>query len=230
MNRFSKECSCSREGRAAPKSKDIMSATDALLANSSPLLDSTNPQIVMMRTMFKPKDTTPESAPVVRDQTDTPGQRVEFSPAKVVDYPSDWSDDGGTVDDEQDDMDDEEPQMPNMSPDESGSNSLLPLVPACKRCHLDISVWKAQEEKQNTRKTELEVALKDVQTLFASKKTEVAAGNNSLQVYRTCTIQSYLVMVVKRGHLHIEASERAAKSQGFVAGWGGRMVRSWAQG
>ena len=84
-----------------------------------------------------------------------------------------------------------------MSPDESGSNSLLPLVPACKHHQLDISVQKAQEEKQNTQKTELEVALKEVQKLFASKKTEVAAGNNSLQVYRTCTIQSYLVMVVK---------------------------------
>lgn len=34
-------------------------------------------------------------------------------------------------------------------------------------------------------------------------------------------------MVVKRGRLSIEASERAAESNGFAAKWGGRKVRRW---
>ncbi|KAJ6483914.1 hypothetical protein C8R45DRAFT_829902 [Mycena sanguinolenta] len=36
-------------------------------------------------------------------------------------------------------------------------------------------------------------------------------------------------MVVKNGRLGIEASEKAAESQGFAAKWGGRNVRSWTR-
>jgi len=36
-------------------------------------------------------------------------------------------------------------------------------------------------------------------------------------------------MVLKNGRKHIEASERAAESQGFAAKWGGRLVRQWVR-
>ena len=36
-------------------------------------------------------------------------------------------------------------------------------------------------------------------------------------------------MVLHNGRKHIEASERAAKSQGFAAKWGGRLVRRWVR-
>ncbi|KAJ7704622.1 hypothetical protein B0H16DRAFT_1346781, partial [Mycena metata] len=56
-----------------------------------------------------------------------------------------------------------------------------------------------------------------------------AAGRNGLQEYRARAIQSYLGMVVKNGRLTVEASERAAESQGFAAKWGGRSLRRWTR-
>lgn len=89
------------------------------------------------------------------------------------------------------------------------------------------SVWKR-------RRLEVEVKLKEaliaIEKLIASKKKTVfEAGRNSLQAYQARAIQSHLHMVLRNGRKHIEASERAAESQGFAAKWGGRLVRQWVR-
>ncbi|KAF8193895.1 hypothetical protein K438DRAFT_1761471 [Mycena galopus ATCC 62051] len=65
----------------------------------------------------------------------------------------------------------------------------------------------------------------------SSNESDDEQRTNSLQEYRARAIQSYLVMVVQRGHLTVDASERAAESQGFAAKWGGQSVwkstRTW---
>jgi hypothetical protein len=75
----------------------------------------------------------------------------------------------------------------------------------------------------------LEIGLKQIEKLIRSKHEVFAAGKNSLQAYCARSIQSYLHIVVHDGRKRIDASERAAESQGFATKWGGRLVRQWAQ-
>ncbi|KIK01756.1 hypothetical protein K443DRAFT_122247 [Laccaria amethystina LaAM-08-1] len=73
------------------------------------------------------------------------------------------------------------------------------------------------------------MAYDDIHKLIHAKKTKFEAGVTGLQSYRARAIQSYLKMVVDNGRLSVEASERAAESQGFAARWGGRRVRKWSR-
>ncbi len=85
------------------------------------------------------------------------------------------------------------------------------------------------ERACDERKKVLGQALSAIQCLLRSKKTQLEGGENGLQAYRARAIQSYLTMVVKRGRLSVDASERAAESQGFAAKWGGRNLRLWTR-
>ena len=75
----------------------------------------------------------------------------------------------------------------------------------------------------------LEKALKMIEKVIMTKKKVFKAGRNGLQSYQARAIQSHLHMVVRNGRKHIEASERAAESQGFAANWGGRLVHRWVK-
>lgn len=50
-----------------------------------------------------------------------------------------------------------------------------------------------------------------------------------MQAYRARAIQSCLQMIVWNKRKMIDASQRAAESQGFSEKWGGRLVRRWVQ-
>ncbi|KAJ7607101.1 hypothetical protein DFH06DRAFT_1275273 [Mycena polygramma] len=102
-------------------------------------------------------------------------------------------------------------------------------VPPRKRRKLDIPVRESRKIAREEKSKQLQKALDDIQKLIRSNKTVFVAGRNGLQAYRARTIQSYLLMVVKNGRLGVEASEKAAESQGFAAKWGGRNVRSWTR-
>ncbi|KAF8157614.1 hypothetical protein K438DRAFT_1620770 [Mycena galopus ATCC 62051] len=143
---------------------------------------------------------------------------MELTPAELVDYPSPL---GG---DESDDS------SGNESDDEQrASSGCLPAAPPLKRRKLEVSVREQHRAKQANRVLEFQNALADIKKFLLSKKTHFDAGTNSLQEYRARAIQSYFVMVVRRGRLTVDASERAAESQGFAAKWGGRSVRKWTR-
>src|SRR6266404_3168620 len=108
--------------------------------------------------------------------------------------------------------------------------SQSPII--CQLSHLEnsngtTSQYECSGRACDERKKVLGQALLAIQCLLWSKKTQLEGGENGLQAYRARAIQSYLTMVVKRGHLSVDASERAAKSQGFAAKWGGRNLRLW---
>ncbi|KAF8130404.1 hypothetical protein K438DRAFT_1999438 [Mycena galopus ATCC 62051] len=142
----------------------------------------------------------------------------EITPAELVAYSSDDTD---SSDSETDDEDDQ----PSLAPKPSTSSSRLPAVPPLKRRKLDIPVRQMRKIAREKKAEELKKAFTDIKKLMKSKKTVFVAGNNELQSYRARAIQSYLGMVVENGRLGIEASERAADSQGFAAKWGGRNER-----
>ncbi|KAH9071006.1 hypothetical protein EDB83DRAFT_2221343, partial [Lactarius deliciosus] len=76
---------------------------------------------------------------------------------------------------------------------------------------------------------ELKDALLDIEKLLTSKKTQFIAGVNGLQSKCACSIQTCLHIVVNNKRHLINASKRAAESQGFAVKWGGRMVRQWVK-
>ncbi|KAN0128344.1 hypothetical protein V8E53_013849 [Lactarius tabidus] len=102
-------------------------------------------------------------------------------------------------------------------------------LPKCKQRKLDISARTAREQAKYIHLQELKAAFVDIEKLIASKKTQFRAGANGLQSKRARSIQNCLHMVVNNQRHLIEASERAAESQGFAAKWGGRMVRQWVR-
>ncbi|KAJ7604875.1 hypothetical protein DFH06DRAFT_1020554 [Mycena polygramma] len=111
----------------------------------------------------------------------------------------------------------------------SGARGRLPVAPPLKRRKLDVPIREQRRQKQAKRIEEFQSAADDIQKHIKSRKTVFDSGPNSLQEYRARAIQSYLLMVVKRGRLTVDASERAAESQGFAAKWGGRSVRKWTR-
>ena len=55
-----------------------------------------------------------------------------------------------------------------------------------------------------------------IEELAHSKKDMFKGGHNGLQAYWGCVIQSYLQMVVHNHWVLIDASKRAAESQGLL--------------
>jgi hypothetical protein len=101
--------------------------------------------------------------------------------------------------------------------------------PPLKRQRLQVPAHIARSQAQDERQKKMKQGLEDIEKLIQSKKDVFDAGHNGLQSYRACAIQSYLWMVVHNGKSTIEASQRAAESQGFAEKWGGRMVRCWVR-
>ncbi|KAF7371965.1 hypothetical protein MVEN_00054500 [Mycena venus] len=170
---------------------------------------STDPQIVLMRELFAKKPSalpTEQGSSGVKDPRPNLSAEPEITPAELVAYSSDDTDSSDSETDEEEDQ-------PSLAPKPSTSSSRLPAVPALKRRKLDIPVRQMRKIAREKKTEELKKAFR----------------NNGLQSYRARAIQSYLGMVVKNGRLGIEASERAAESQGFAAKWGGRNVRSWTR-
>ncbi|KAJ6459093.1 hypothetical protein C8R45DRAFT_942516 [Mycena sanguinolenta] len=190
----------------------------------------TDPQIVLMCSMFAAK---PKATPIpVATSKELPAvlptaAEVVLSPADVVDYLLDRSDDDSAESADGSNADNEEDSEP--IPTASTLSRRLPTVPPRKRRRLDTPVWDMCKRKKEERVTELQKGLTDIKKLIKSPKTVFVAGPTGLQLYRACTIQSYLLMAVKNGCLEVDASEKAAESQGFAAKWGGKNVRAWTR-
>jgi hypothetical protein len=101
--------------------------------------------------------------------------------------------------------------------------------PPLKRQRLNIPARIARQRARERRQAELESAQQAIEKLIESKKEVFKSGQNGLQAYRARAIQSYLHMVVCNKQKGIDASQRAAESQGFAEKWGGRLVRRWVR-
>jgi hypothetical protein len=99
--------------------------------------------------------------------------------------------------------------------------------PLPKQRKLDISAQESRKRKYDEHRQQAEMGLRDIEKLIMSKCTAFNTGGNGLQAYRAQAIRSCLCMVVNNGRMLMEASERAAESQGFAPAWGGWMVRQW---
>lgn len=101
--------------------------------------------------------------------------------------------------------------------------------PSRKRRRHAIPVRLARKKQKLQVQKDLELALVMIEKHIASKTELFASGRNGLQAYRARAIQSHLHMVVRNSRKHIDASQRAAESQGFAPNWGGRLVRRWVK-
>lgn len=101
--------------------------------------------------------------------------------------------------------------------------------PPLRRCKLEIPARLARKQARQAQELELVKALADIEKLIKSNRSQFYRGANSLQAYRARAIQSYLQMVVWNKRKGIDASQRAAESQGFSEKWGGRLVRRWVR-
>ncbi|KAH9068308.1 hypothetical protein EDB83DRAFT_2518668 [Lactarius deliciosus] len=130
-------------------------------------------------------------------------------------------------------MSQSEPRETVVRTDESDRNTLSTrnIIPPPKpKWHkLDTPAHTAREQAKQAHSQELKDALLDIEKLLTSKKTQFIAGVNGLQSKRTRSIQTCLHMVVNNKRHLINASERAAESQGFAVKWGGQMVRQWVK-
>ena len=97
------------------------------------------------------------------------------------------------------------------------------------RRQLDVAVLITRECARQLRLKELNQALTDIKKLLVSRRTKFEAGQHGLQAHRARSIECYLRMVVENGRKSIDASKRAAESEGFAPHWGGRLVRSWVR-
>ena len=112
----------------------------------------------------------------------------------------------------------------------NSSNSFrIQAPPPVKRRKLAVPIRVARRKAREERRMQLVKALEDIERLIKSKRAVFEAGQAGLQAYRARAIKSYLHMVVHNRRNGIDASQRAAESQGFAAKWGGRLVRSWVQ-
>ncbi len=89
--------------------------------------------------------------------------------------------------------------------------------PPIKRQRHNIPIHITRKRQRIEVKYNLQQALIAIEKIIASKKQVFEAGRNGLQEYRAQAIQLHLHMVVRVGRKHIDASERAAESQGFAA-------------
>lgn len=143
-------------------------------------------------------------------------------------YLSDKSDDE-LQNDEWNHLEDDTPEIDHRAetPTHPTSSTNVIPPPARKRQKLDVPARVARKNAREVKAKILQKSLLDIEKLIASKRTAFDAGQAGLQAYRARTIQSCLHMVINNQRNLIDASERAAESQGFAAKWGGRMVRRW---
>ncbi|KAJ3885508.1 hypothetical protein GG344DRAFT_59121, partial [Lentinula edodes] len=87
----------------------------------------------------------------------------------------------------------------------------------------------ASARYREKREEILTSALKDIDKLILSKKTNFVNGHNGLQATRARSVRSTLTMVVERKKGLINASRIAAEAHNFAVEWGSRCIRRWTQ-
>jgi len=196
------------------------------------------------RNFFTLKPLEPLPGPGVPNDRIASGSNLLVSPCSEIEslsteeiccgYLSDMSESElPTPDDEWSDLESDdtpEPRHDTRTPaSESHPNSSTNVIPPPqrKRQKLDVPAREQKKKRQEAHLQDLKQSLTDIERLIASKQTAFSAGHNGLQAYRTRSIQTCLHMVVNNNRRLIDASERAAESQGFAEKWGGRMVRQW---
>lgn len=187
---------------------------------------SNDPQVTMMHNFFIPKSPAPIPPP-------TPAQphlaNKSFSIFELVEFPSDEEcDEYEEYEDNEDKPSDADIEENIVTISEATQSSLSQSVQT-KRRKLEIPARVQRARKQEEHQKELQAGLDAIHAVLHSKKAEFAAGVTGLQSYRVRAVQSHLLMLVKNGRHSIEASERAAESQGFASKWGGRNVRRWTR-
>ncbi|KAJ7583110.1 hypothetical protein C8J56DRAFT_1028180 [Mycena floridula] len=191
-----------------------------------------------MKAYFMPKEPDPvvsvSGTPVIAATSDPHhSASVEDSQDEIfTGYLSDISinpSDGDLTDDEDSSSSDSEWKEAESSATSKGKNR-IPQVPALKRQRLAVPYREARrlakQTKKDNREKVLKSALKDMEKIFESRKTEFEAGCNGLQFYRAQSIWAHLDMMIK-GRENVDASSRAAEALGFSSKWGGRLVQSW---
>ena len=128
-------------------------------------------------------------------------------------------------DDELELQEDENVDTPGQLPASTPPNPPFPVqAPPPLKCQkLDIPVRITRQNMKLTREAGLKKALTGIEKLIASKCDVFTAGRNGLQAYRGRAIQSCLHMMLNSKRGLVDASKRAAKSQGFAQNWGGEV-------
>ncbi|KAF8265639.1 hypothetical protein EI94DRAFT_1702336 [Lactarius quietus] len=185
-------------------------------------MPSDDPQVMMMHNYFIPK-----SQPIPPPMPAQIHSDKRFSIFELMDYPSDEEcDEYKEYEDDEDepsdvdvaDVQDELLAISDLEDTQSSESARM------KQRKLDIPVRVQKAWKQEESQKELQAGLDGIRAMLHSKKNHFTAEMTGLQSYRVRAIQSHLLMLVKNGYHSIEASERAAKSQGFTQKWGGRNV------
>jgi hypothetical protein len=123
---------------------------------------------------------------------------------------------------EDDDIqDEEETEETEEEPESEGSQR--------KRKMLEVPAQEALRIAHENRMAEFKKGLDNLKKHIKSRKTIFEAGDNGLQAMRARAIQSYLHLIVRKGHKKIKASEMSALTSGFAARTGGRLIRLWAK-
>jgi hypothetical protein len=102
-------------------------------------------------------------------------------------------------------------------------------IPQPKRRKLEIPARTRRQGEKNRLFFNRIEALQKIEKLLDKKQCPFEGGHNGLQACRARAIRGYLHMLARNDRQKIEASERAAESQGFAAKWGGRQVRAWTE-
>ena len=108
------------------------------------------------------------------------------------------------------------------------SDAIEGAIPRLKRVKHDIPLREQHQGRKNRLFCDRTIALQEIEKMLNAKKSPFEGGHNGLQARRVRAICGYLHMLARNDRKRIDASERAAESQGFAAKWGGRKVRAWA--
>ena len=207
--------------------KDIVSGNHVHMSTSTHQELRNDPQVTMMRNFFIPK-----SAPTILSPPPVPAQLAQpdlvnkpFSIFELVDYPSD--EEYEEYEDSEDEPGGDADMEDVVTISEATQMPMLLESAQTKQRKLEIPVRVQRAQKREEHQKELQVGLDGIRAVLHSKKADFASGVTGLQSYRVRAVQSHLLMLVKNGRHSIEASERAAESQGFAPKWGGRNVRRW---
>jgi hypothetical protein len=90
-----------------------------------------------------------------------------------------------------------------------------------RRKMLEVPAREALQIARESRVTKFKKGLDNLKKCIKSRKTIFEAGDNGLQAMRARAIQSYLHLIVRKGHKKVEASEMSALTLGFAATTGG---------
>lgn len=137
--------------------------------------------------------------------------------APMLGYESDWLDDS-PIDEIADEI---------MTDNEEGVEDGEESRPRRTRRALETSVQEARRIAREKRRKELEAALKAIEAVIKSRKTQWAGGEHGLQAHRARAIRSYFQLVVRKNYGGVEASIIAAESHGFAKLHGSRLIRQW---